>query len=415
MTRNVLMIAFHFPPIAGSSGVQRTLRFAKYLPQHGWNPIVLTVDEAAHDAITTRPGNEIPDGVAVHRTRCFNASKHLSLFGRYPRFVALPDRWASWRLTAVRKALKLVREHRIDAVWSTFPLATTQQIGLAVAEQSGLPWVAEFRDPMWQHDWPTEPVPNAYWKKLEERIVRKASRMVFTAPGAVEMYVSRYPDVPRERYALIENGFDESAFVRAEESGPPATRRPEGGPVVLLHSGIIYSSERDPTQFFQAIANLKQRGEVSASRLRIILRATANDAAIRADLARLGIDDILEVAPSIGYLDALREMKTADGLLILQASNCNAQIPAKLYEYMRAYRPILALTDPVGDTAGVVRAANAGVVCPLDSVPAIEAALPAFIAAIGAGNAPVAAEPVVATYSRESQAAGLAHVLDGVR
>ncbi|HLY53639.1 MAG TPA: hypothetical protein VKQ31_11555, partial [Steroidobacteraceae bacterium] len=106
ITRSVLLVAFHFPPVKGSSGVQRTLRFAEHLPRYGWRPIVLTINPRAYEATSTSQGNEIPAGLEVHRAFGLDAATSLSLFGHYPRKLALPDRWASWRHWAVRRALR---------------------------------------------------------------------------------------------------------------------------------------------------------------------------------------------------------------------------------------------------------------------------------------------------------------------
>ena len=104
---------------------------------------------------------------------------------------------------------------------------------------------------------------------------------------------------------------------------------PGGAPVTLLHSGVIYPSERDPTQFFAAVQALKRRGEISSADLRIVLRATGDDARYRQDLAALDIADIVCLAPAIDYLAALREMLTVDGLVVMQAANCNTADPGK--------------------------------------------------------------------------------------
>ncbi len=117
----------------------------------------------------------------------------------------------------------------------------------------------------------------------------------------------------------------------------------------------MYRSERDPTALFDALASLKRDGRVAASTLRIVLRASGNEAEYAAMLRDRGIEDLVQLAPGLEYLAALREMLGVDGLLLMQAANCNAQVPAKLYEYVRAGRPILALTDPAGDTARTLR------------------------------------------------------------
>jgi hypothetical protein len=414
--RNVLLIAYHFPPVRGSSGVQRTLRFAQHLPKYGWRPIVLSIDPRAYAQTSAQvDGNELPPGLEVRRAFGLDAGRHLSVFGRYPRSLALPDRWATWRFWATRAARKLIRERNVTAIWSTFPIATAHRIGLEIARSSGLPWVAEFRDPMWQGDYPPDPKVNRAWERLEQMIFAEARRVVVVTPGAASLYRERFPDYGASRVALIENGYDEETFSRAEQSLAVANDTvPGGGPVTLLHSGVIYPSERDPTQFFAAVQALKRRGEISSADLRIVLRATGDDARYRRDLAALDIADIVCLAPAIDYLAALREMLTVDGLLVLQAANCNAQIPAKLYEYLRAGRPVLALTDPAGDTAATLAAAGTGMVARLDSQQEIEAALTEFLVRLREGKFRLPSAAAVARCSREAQAGQLAELLGEV-
>jgi glycosyltransferase involved in cell wall biosynthesis len=306
-------------------------------------------------------------------------------------------------------ACKLVRQRNIRAIWSTFPIATAHSIGLEVARQTGLPWLAEFRDPMWQGDYPPDPQVNRAWQAMEHEIFLKASRVVVTTPSAARLYAERFAE-HKAKVAVIENGYDEETFARAEaDFSVPNTRH---GPFVLLHSGVIYPSERDPTQFFAALAALKRRGVLSAQDLRVVLRATGNDQQFRTQLEALDIVDIVRLEPSVSYLDALREMLSVDALLIMQAANCNAQIPAKLYEYLRAGRPILALTDPAGDTAGALQAAGAGTLARLDSQEEIERTLPEFLRRVRDDSWERAGTDAVQRYSRRSQTGQLARLLD---
>ncbi len=412
--RTVLLVAFHFPPIQGSSGVQRTLRFAQHLPTFGWRPVVLTIVPEAYEAVRRAAGNEVPDAVEVHRAYGFDAARQLSWGGRYPRMLAMPDRWATWQYWAVRKALHVARTLLVDAVWSTFPIATAHLIGLKVARRSGLPWVAEFRDPMWQGDYPPDRRVNAMWKRMEVEIFGHASRVVVTTPGASDEYAGRFPRYPRERIVLIPNGFDEETFQRATASLPAAGTKTCDGLVTLLHSGIVYRSERDPTQLFAAIARMKAQGRLTANRFQLVLRASGDDAGFARDVEQLGIADIVRLEPHVDYLPALQEMLTVDGLLLLQASNCNAQVPAKLYEYLRAGRPIVALTDPMGDTARTLDSAGTGILARLDSVDEIESALLQFIDEARAGTWRRPSSETVAGFSRRSQAGQLAGLLDSI-
>lgn len=413
-SRRVLLIAYHYPPIQGSSGVQRTLRFSQYLPEFGWSPVVVTIAPHAYENRSpVANGCPVPTE-NVHRAFGLDAARHLSVFGRYPRRLALPDRWASWRTFAVRKALRVIAKEPVDAIFSTYPIASAHAIGLELAERTGLPWIAEFRDPMWQGDYPPDPVVNACWLDLEQRVVGRANATVVVTPGAAQDLARRYPALASSgRLYVIENGFDEAEFQAAEARVAiklqPQVR--QNRPFILLHSGVVYPSERDPTQFFSALANLKSRGLVSPQSLRVILRAAGDSAAYRRQTRELGIDEIVEFAPPIGYSAALEEMLTVDGLLVLQASNCNAQIPAKVYEYLRAQRPMLALTDPDGDTGQLVLSTGAGIVARLDSEGDIVAAIESFLQKARNGTFPSANFEIAAKYERRLLTKQLATVL----
>jgi glycosyltransferase involved in cell wall biosynthesis len=141
----------------------------------------------------------------------------------------------------------------------------------------------------------------------------------------------------------------------------------------------VYPSERDPTQLLDALQQLKADG-LDGKRLKVILRASGFDRELRPFLEERSISDIVLLEPGIAYGEALKEMGSVDGLLILQASNCNHQIPAKLYEYIRSGTPIVALTDPTGDTASVIRDIGGEFLAPLNDTEAIKDVLRRFVA-----------------------------------
>jgi len=410
--RRVLMVAFHYPPVRGSSGVHRTLAFSRHLRDHGWEPVVLTVHPRAYPSTGDDQMGDIPEGMRVERAFALDTERHLSLFGRYPLSLALPDNWASWYWGGVRAGLRLIRELRPSALWSTYPIATAQWIARTLHRKSGLPWVADLRDSMTEPGYPSQPRRRESFLKLERGIVAEAARVVFTAPGARAMYAARYPEVPAGRWQVIPNGYDERAFEGASGAGAPPGSG--DGPLLLLHSGVLYPSERDPTAFYGAIADLMRSGEVTPGSVQVRLRASGSDAHHQRLIDEHGIGAIAKLEPPIPYRAALAEMLAADGLLVFQASNCNHQIPAKIYEYIRARRPILALTDPAGDTAGVMREAGLGTVAPLDSRDGIRTMLSRFLAAVRRGEAGLPGDEVVESHSRASRTVLLASLLDSV-
>ena len=409
--RRVLIVAYHYPPVAGSSGVQRTLKFTAYLREHGWEPIVLTVTPLAYERVTDGQVAEIPSGMQVVRALALDSSRHLSVKGRYPRVVSMPDRWVSWWPAAVWRGLQIIQRDRPSVIMSTFPIATAHLIARTLRRLSGLPWIADFRDNMTDPEYPPDPVVWRFNRRLESDVVHQCTKAVFTTPGALRMYAERYPDIPSLRWAIVENGYDEENFLDAERSAPAVTRA-DGAPLTLIHSGILYPQERDPRPFFAAVRALKDAGDISAQSLRIVLRATASDDVYRPMLAEAGIDDIVELAPPVSYRSALQEMMSADGLLLFQAAMCNHQIPAKLYEYMRAGRPILALTDPGGDTAQALRDAGTGTICEIADPADIARQLRLFVNGLRDGTLRGTAGDVASRHSRRARTAELATLLD---
>ena len=411
--KRVLMIAYHFPPLAGSSGIQRTLRFAQQLPNFGWEPIVLTAHPRAYERVSDDLLREVPVTLMVHRAFALDTARHLSIARRYPGFLARPDRWMSWRWGAVAAGLKLIRRYQPVALWSTYPIATAHQIGAILHQRSGLPWIADFRDPMAQEGYPADPKTWQCYQKIEETVFRKARFSVFTSPSAVQVYRERYPKVAPERAVLIENGYDEESFTGLEASA--AAKGPlHPGRTTLLHSGVVYPSERNPTQLFRAMRALQDTGAISTARFVLRLRAAAHDEWLRSLAVAHGMAELIELAPPLPYREALEEMLRADGLVVLQADNCNAQIPAKLYEYLRCRRPILGLTDPVGDTAWALRNAGVQYIARLESLEDIMRVFSGFLEALDDSQTLPLVESLVQAASRLQRTGQLAELLDKI-
>ena len=409
--KRILMIAYHFPPLAGSSGIQRTLRFVQHLPALGWQPLVLSAHPRAYEKISDDLLADVPAGTVVRRAFALDTARHLQLGGRYLGWMARPDRWISWKFGAIREGLKLIEEFRPDVIWSTYPIATAHVIASALHSKTGIPWVADFRDPMAQEGYPADPRTWQSYLAIESDAAALARYCVFTTPGAARMYQLRYP-AAASRMVVLENGYDEESF--ASVAPPPAGASPPGTttrPLLLLHSGIVYPSERDPTQLFEALGRLKKAGTLGPADLRIRFRASVHDDLLQSLAQAYGAQDFIELCPAIPYREALAEMMAVDALLVMQASNCNAQIPAKIYEYLRAGKPILGLTDPKGDTADVLRRAGLHDVARLDSADEIAQVLPALVCGWRQGKAVLPQPLAVQLASRHGRSQALAALL----
>jgi len=413
MKKKVLIIAYHFPPMTASSGIQRTLNFVRYLRDWDWEPTVLSVSPRAYSATGNEQLAEIPAGTRVERAFALDAARHLSIAGRYPGFIANPDRWASWLPFAVRAGKKLIAEEKPSAIFSTYPIATAHLIGRRLADWSGLPWIADFRDSMFDDEYPAGARERHINKRLDREAVTGSTRAVFTTPSTRDMYAQRYPDLPEDRWSVIPNGYDEKDFRNPMSETIDSTKH-RTSPLVLLHSGTLYPIERDPIPFFNALSHLKRHKLISSDRLRIKLRATGHDHYYDGVIHDAQLQDIIQILKPLPYKAALQEMMEADGLLLFQAKGCNHQIPAKLYEYLRAQRPIIALTHSSGDTAALLREASADNLLPLDDEQVLLKDLPIMLDHLQQGTLNISPRDSVQRYSRERGAAKLAQILNEI-
>ena len=399
------MIAMQYPPMKGSSGLQRILCFSRYLADYGWHPIVLTVNPGAYEVTSPEQVADIPDSAIVKRTVAFDAKRHLSIFGVYPRIFALPDRWSSWAVTAVPVGKMLIRKFRPSVIWSSFPIATAHVIGERLCRESGLPWIADFRDSMTEDNFPTDETIRASLQAVEKNTVARAAKCVFTAPSAIEMYANRYAQFPDSHWELISNGYDEASFEHVPVNPPHHGNKDK---LVLVHSGLLDPVDRNPEHFFAAVARLKDESYLSGRDTEIRLRATGFDDHYRERITKHKIDDIINLSPSIPYIDALTEMAQADGLVLFQASVCNHQIPAKVYEYFRSGRPILGLVDKRGDTGRLLHSAGIDEIGSPDDSQDTLAVVRRFIGRLRVEQVSGVAPDFAGKFSRQYQARQLA-------
>lgn len=400
------MIAFHYPPCVGSSGVLRTLKFSRYLPEQGWQPIVLTAHPRAYPQVGSEQLAEIPQESVIHRSFALDTARHLSLRGAYARWMALPDRWSSWWLGAFPAGVRLLRRYRPDVIWSTYPIATAHLIGLTLHRLSGIPWVTDFRDSMTEEAYPPDATVRRLYQRIERQVVRHSACLIFTAASTRRMYVERYPALRPDQCLVIPNGYDEENFADLAMASPG--KIPQDRPLRLLHAGLIYPEERDPRPFLRALARLKHDGHLTAGTVQVDLRASGSEDYYTAIIQDLGIDDLVHLLPALPYRQSLQDCADADALLLFQAASCNHQIPAKAYEYLRLHKPILALTDAGGDTAVLLGDNGGATLVALNDERALYCTVPRFLQAVRHGTHPLPDRMKIQHYSRHGQARTLA-------
>ena len=340
--KTILMIALDFPPCQ-SAGVQRTYKFAQYLQDFGWDVVVLTVKASVYQQTDAAAG--CPDVLHIERCAALDAARDLSWRGKYLGFSCVPDRWWSWALTAIPAGKRLIKQYQPDLIWSTYPVSTAHYIGYRLQRFSGLPWIADYRDPLQCRYDASARRYSGIAKWIEQQTIRYCQKAVFTTENAARLYHRLYADEPLSKFAVIENGFDEANF-----QGLPARAPRQDQRFILLHSGALYGQGRDPSELYHALALLQQQGLIDQDNFALHFRGFEGTAEQHALLQQLGISTLVHFLPGVPYLESLAEMGQADALLLIQGPLFNNQIPSKLYDYIRTGRPVLAVTPDKGST-----------------------------------------------------------------
>jgi glycosyltransferase involved in cell wall biosynthesis len=402
--RRVLLLAYYFPPLGGA-GVQRAVKFAKYLPESGWQPTVLTTRSIVYRARDPSLADELPPGLKVVRAReprgAMGPAVVLQKLGltRASRIAAFPDHAVGWIPDALRITLSVIRRERPAVLFSTSAPFSSHLIALAAHRRTGVPWVADFRD-----EWAANPG-LLDDPAIVRTMARGCERAITGAASAVTVAADYFQldnpsGTPR---ILVPNGVDEADLVGLDPSPPPDDA------FLMSYVGTLHPGQ-DPLPVLEAIDRLKARGAIDPSRFR--LRIVGND--FRAP-GRRTFPVPVEQVGYLSHREALREMQSASVLLHYVAPTSRA--PAgKLYEYLATGRPILCVARPDGGAAAVVRAADAGPIAAPDNPAAIEQAILSLYkrwsATTGLPDQSRAREWALTNYSRRKLAADLASVLD---
>lgn len=357
--KHALFIAFHYPPEASSSGVLRTLKFTRYLEELGWRVSVLTLNKSAYAMVDPALEAQIPKNARVIRTPFINTKRHLAIKGRYLALLAIPDNWIGWYPWAIKAGSKLIGEDRPQIIYSTSPHATSHLIARRLAQKHRLPWVADFRDPWYEE--PAEPgtPPINHWaaRHLEKRVISAASHVIATTDALRDSLSARYPELPKEKFSTIANGYDDADFadlIKKRISSPS---------MVMLHAGSINPDYRDPRPLWDAYREAVKDGDLQAGN--ILFRFIgpgefSQSSEVKTYLTQYNMQDAVEFLPRLPYAQALALQAEADLLLLLQASrDTEGLVPAKLYEYLRCLSPVLTLV-PAGASQKIIEETHGG-------------------------------------------------------
>ncbi|GHU38577.1 hypothetical protein AGMMS50256_37990 [Betaproteobacteria bacterium] len=172
---------------------------------------MFSADSRAYERVSDDLMAEIPQGTVVSRAFVLDTARHFSIARRYFAAMARPDRWISWKFAGIREGMRLIEKYKLDVIWSTSPIATAHVIATELHRRTGLPWIADFRDPMVQVEYPADPVTRRLLYKIEAKVVDNAVLSLFTTPGTAYTCRQRYSD-RAGHVQVLENGYDEESF-----------------------------------------------------------------------------------------------------------------------------------------------------------------------------------------------------------
>ena len=433
--KRVLVITYYWPP-SGGAGVQRFLKFVKYFRDFGVDPIVLTCSNPTYPIVDESLVGDVPDGVPVVHARTLEpfgvysrmsgvppeqaanpttvlGSRDLGLTQRLARWLRanlfVPDARAGWVPFALHKARKIVRQYNIDTVVTTGPPHSTHFIGKALKKRTGVQWIADFRDP-WTDIHYNRALPRTRltrWldTRLEKKILLHADEITVTAPGTAR-YFSRRVD---RKYHTIPNGFDPDDFSDPEDARTPAAGG-TGHPFCIRHVGSITETSV-PAGLLRVLSRLPE----SDIRLECI---GATHPEVRNQAARLELGARLTIHPYVPHREATALMQQADLNLVVvhRSDDSRILIPGKIYDYLKAGKPVLAIGPPDGDAAAIIRYCRMGVAFDYEDEEGLQQYLVRLMDAKNRGAGPSAITPdrqAIDEFSRTALTRRLAALVHG--
>lgn len=381
--KRVLIVAYYFPP-SGGPGVQRVLKYTRYLPEFGWDPIVLTVENGTYPAIDESLFKQIPLETKVLRTKIFEPYDIYRFITRKPKNIAIdvnvikkegqkqtiterfaefirstffiPDARLFWLLTARSKILELIDKFNIDVIYSSSPPYTCSLIALYGKQKRHLPWVAGFRDP-WT-GFISAPnrwfLPEKIDKALEHKVFINADIIEVAWEGIRKDALAKYPDLSPSKFIHIPNGFDSADFPKIEYK--------KNQRFTITYTGSLYG-RRNPLSLFKAIEKLIQEGRIHKSdfKIRFIGRMGAE---VHQMIEQTSFRNSIEISGYLPHHQSIEQIMTSDvSLLIIDESKESEEIvPGKVYEYLGAGRPILAIGPENGAIAQLLEECKAGLI-----------------------------------------------------
>ena len=421
--RRVLIITYYWPPSAGS-GVQRWLKFAKYLPEYGWEPVIFTPENPDFELKDPSLEKDISPQLEVIKFPIWEPygifrklksapsgdpakileKKEKSVLDRLSIWLRanllIPDPRVFWVKPSVSFLEEAIKKGQYQAIITTGPPHSMHLIGLRLHEKTGIPWLADFRDPWSQWEFldtlPMLPWVRKYHRKLEEKVLMQANAITTISPT----FQKDLANLAQREIHLLTNGFDGADFPK--QAAVDSLKEKD---IEIVYSGVI-DAIRNPLPFLDAFKKAFENNSKTV-RLRFVgkVSLTVEDY-VKKDI---WLKSHVEFVGYVSHQRVFEYYQSSDLLLLILTITKNAKgnIPGKLFEYLASGKTIIGLGNPEGDAATIINRAQAGKVFQADQVEKIITFLQEFKPSEKAEN-----KILIENYSRKNLSGQLAKIME---
>lgn len=371
--KKILIITYYWPP-SGGGGVQRWLKFAKYLPEFGWEPIIFTPENPDFDIKDPSLLKEINPDLEVLKLPIWEpyqlfeklsgkkrpsqglmqSAKKKSWLTELAIWIRgnllIPDPRKYWVKPSVKFLLGIIRDNAIDVVVTTGPPHSMHLIGLQLKKKLAIRWIADFRDPWSKWDM-LDNFKLSKWarrrhKKLESKILQFTDEVITVS----ETWSKEFNEIQSRNYKIITNGYDQDDFSNVQS-------KQAGDKFVISHFGLI-NDFRNPEIFWNCIKSIATTNNIEI-RLFGTIEARIKEFVMSDEVLK----EIVVFRPPVSHEEVLKAYSESDVLLLLlnNSDNAKGHIPGKLFEYLASHRIIVALGPTNGDAAKIIANCNAGI------------------------------------------------------
>lgn len=376
----ILLITYYWPP-AGGSGVQRWLKFIKYLSCFGIDPIVYTVENPDYAVEDESLISEVPLKLQVLREPIWEPNKVLSklkinkknqsagFLNPDPTFLQrqmhyiranyfIPDARKYWIKPSVRKLSSFLKENPVDVIISTGPPHSVHMIGLELKKMTGIKWLADFRDPWTKidyfHNLPLTKVARKKHHELEDKVLKEADAVLVVGKTMKEEFIGR-----NKKTYVVSNGFDEQ--VEDDEVVMDAK-------FSISHIGMM-NADRNPKIFWRALSELIDENEDFSRDLSVKLIGKCDDEVYQS-VERFGLKNYVNFVAYVAHKDVLKFQRSSQLLLLAvnDVPSSRSVITGKVFEYLQSERPIIGIGPIDGDLAEILTETEAGQMVDFDDL-----------------------------------------------